>query len=79
MANIIQLLQDLQIGVVAKGITLLVLFLFIISVIIIFSSIQSFNRVIFIKQSAITLLVQGIAIIYFLATISLFILALAIL
>ncbi len=79
MDNISQLLQDFQIGVVAKGITLLVLFLFIISVIIIFSSVQSFNRIIFIKQSAITLLIQGIAIAYFLAAISLFILALAIL
>ncbi len=77
--DITQLLQDLQLESIGKGITLFFLFFFLLTVFVIFSSLRSLNRVIYIKQSASSLLIQGIAIVYVFLAISLFILALAIL
>ncbi|MBI4097035.1 MAG: hypothetical protein HY428_01335 [Candidatus Levybacteria bacterium] len=70
---------DFQFDLVIKVAIAIFLFLFVIMVFVVLTNIRSLNRLVFVGEAKASPIVQGLAVAYFIASLSLFFLSLVIL
>ncbi len=77
--SLLTFFTDFDFGFIIKVLIASFLFLYCIIVFVILTNIRSLNRIVFVREAHASSVVQGLAIAYFIATVSLFFLSLVIL